>query len=110
MQNVPNGVVINVNQRKSLGGVHNANSIIRSILVRTTIIEDCTITASVVILHPETYSELGQTGHTPDVHIVTNAFCWKVKGVICKIKGDVSSVRDIYLERERKEPSSETQG
>ena len=35
--------------------------------------------------HPETYSELGQAGHTPDVHIVTGAFIWKVKSVVCNM-------------------------
>lgn len=62
--------------------------------------ENCTITAGAVFFHPQTHSELSQAWHTPDVHIVTNAFCWKVKSVVCKIKEDISdicSVRYIYL-------------
>ena len=69
-------------------------------MARNTIKEHCTITASAVFFHPETHSELSQARHTPDVHIVTNAFCWKVKSVVCKIKEDISdicSVRYIYL-------------
>ena len=72
---------------------HNYTMIIRN----TTIVEHCTRTANAVFFHPETHSELlSQAGHTPDVHIVTNAFCWKVKSVVCKIKGDICSVTNIY--------------
>ena len=64
--------------------------------------------------HPETHSELRQAGYTPDVYIVTNAFCWKVKSVVCKIKEDspdICSVRYIYLFiffREKEEKGRQT--
>ena len=91
-------MVSNGEERKPPAVVPEAKS---STLARnTTIKEHCTITASAVFFHPETHSELRQAGHTPDVHIVTNTFCWKVNSVVCKIKEDISdicSVRYIYL-------------
>ena len=98
-------MVINVDVRKPPAVVPEQKS---STLARsTTITEQCIRTASAVFFHPETRSELSQAGHTPNVHIVTNACCWKVKSVVCKIKKDISdicSVRDIYfLFREKDE-------
>ena len=97
MENVPYAAFTNGEVRKPPAVVPDRNY---SPLARRTIKEHSTITASAVFFHPETHSELRQAGHTPDVHIVTNAFCWKVKSVVCKIKedsSDICSVRYIYL-------------
>ena len=85
MENVPKAVASNAEVRKPPAVVPEQKS---SSPARNTtiIIEHCTRTASAVFFHPETHSELSQAGHTPDVHMVTNAFCWKVKSVVCKIK------------------------
>ena len=54
------------------------------LLAGNSVTERSTIVSG-VCPHPETYSELGQAGHTPDVHIVTGAFSWKVKSVVCNM-------------------------
>lgn len=100
MEYVPYAAFTNFEARKAPDVVPDRSY---SPLARSTIRvikQHSTITASAVFFHPETHSELRQAGHTPDVHIATNAFCWKVKSVVCKIKEDISdicSVRYIYL-------------
>lgn len=100
MENVPYAAFTNFEDRKPQAAVPDRNySPLAKSIIRV-IKEHSTITASAVFFHPETHSELRQAGHTPDVHIATNAFCWKVKSVVCKIKEDISdicSVRYIYL-------------
>lgn len=34
-------------------------------------------------LHPETYAELYQTGHPPDVHVICHILAWELESVIC---------------------------
>ena len=37
-------------------------------------------------LHPEAHSKLSQTGHAPDVDVISHSLVWKMKSVTCSRK------------------------
>jgi len=52
------------------------------VCTRNSVTEQNATIGGVTGLHPQTHSELGQTGHAPDVDKVTDTFDWKVQSVV----------------------------